>query len=74
MPRLTITPLRAMSLLLVWVGTQALWLAEAYNLEFLGKDVFRGLWMRSLVYMGGGAWVLGGIMNGYTPMGLGERK
>jgi phosphatidylinositol glycan class M len=53
-------------LLAVWVGTQALWLYEAYKLEFLGEDVFFGLWIRSLVYVAGGAWVLGGIMDGYA--------
>ncbi|KAG1868587.1 PIG-M-domain-containing protein [Suillus subluteus] len=51
----------------VWMGTQALWLAEAYKLEFLGDDVFFGLWVRSLVYVTGHAWVLGVIMSGYTP-------
>lgn len=64
-PQLSISSIRAASLLLVWVGTQALWLAEAYKLEFLGADVFYGLWARSLVYVAGGAWVLGGIMSGY---------
>ncbi|KAG2111690.1 glycosyltransferase family 50 protein [Suillus discolor] len=51
----------------VWMGTQALWLAEAYKLEFLGDDVFFGLWVRSLVYVVGHAWVLGVIMSGYIP-------
>lgn len=50
----------------VWAGTQALWLAEAYKLEFLGHDVFFGLWLRSLLYVGGHAWVLGNIMRGYA--------
>jgi phosphatidylinositol glycan class M len=50
----------------VWMGTQALWLAEAYKLEFLGEDVFFGLWVRSLVYVAGHTWVLGAIISGYT--------
>jgi len=66
LPRLSLTPLRASLLLAVWVGTQALWLHEAYKLEFLGEDVFLGLWVRSLIYVAGGAWVLGGIMDGYA--------
>ncbi|KAG1717227.1 glycosyltransferase family 50 protein, partial [Suillus occidentalis] len=45
----------------VWMGTQALWLAEAYKLEFLGEDV------RSLFYVAGHTWVLGAIISGYTP-------
>lgn len=66
LPRLSITPLRSTLLLAVWVGTQAIWLYEAYKLEFLGEDVFFGLWLRSLLYVAGGAWVLGGIMDGYA--------
>ena len=49
----------------VWVGTQALWLGEAYKLEFLGENVFYGLWERSVVYLLGHAWVLAGIMDCY---------
>ncbi|KAF8136744.1 glycosyltransferase family 50 protein [Boletus edulis] len=40
----------------VWAGVQAVWLAEAYKLEFLGENVFFGLWLRSLLYVGGHAW------------------
>ncbi|KAH0827050.1 glycosyltransferase family 50 protein [Lanmaoa asiatica] len=50
----------------IWVGTQAVWLAEAYKLEFLGEDVFFSLWLRSLLYVGGHAWVLGNVMEGYA--------
>ncbi|KIK99287.1 glycosyltransferase family 50 protein [Paxillus rubicundulus Ve08.2h10] len=50
----------------VWAGTQALWLAEAYKLEFLGEHVFFSLWLRSLVYVAGHAWVLGKMMEGYA--------
>ncbi|KAG6376473.1 glycosyltransferase family 50 protein [Boletus reticuloceps] len=50
----------------VWAGVQAVWLAEAYKLEFLGESVFFGLWLRSLLYVGGHAWVLGSIMEGYA--------
>ncbi|KAG6833092.1 hypothetical protein H0H87_011503 [Tephrocybe sp. NHM501043] len=65
-PRLSTTPKRALTYGAVWVGTQALWLAEAYRLEFLGQNVFFGLWVRSLVYVIGNAWVLGGIMGDYS--------
>jgi phosphatidylinositol glycan class M len=50
----------------VWVGTQALWLSEAYQLEFLGRNVFFGLWIRGCVYMMGHVWVLAGIMSDYV--------
>ena len=49
-----------------WAGVQAVWLAEAYKLEFLGEDVFFSLWLRSLLYVGGHAWVLGSVMAGYA--------
>jgi phosphatidylinositol glycan class M len=49
----------------VWAGTQALWLEGAYRLEFLGEDMFLGLWIRSLLWVVGNAWVLAGVMNGY---------
>jgi phosphatidylinositol glycan class M len=50
-----------------------LWLSEAYKLEFLGGDVFFGLWVRSLIYVCGGAWVLGDIMHSYRIRGVEER-
>ncbi|KIL69993.1 glycosyltransferase family 50 protein [Amanita muscaria Koide BX008] len=56
---------RVLLYIAVWVGTQALWLAEAYKLEFLGENVFFSLWIRSLVYVAGNCWVLAGIMNSY---------
>ena len=49
----------------VWTGVQGLWLSEAYKLEFLGQDVFLGLWFRSLIYVIGSAWVLIMIMQSY---------
>ncbi len=56
---------KAFTCLAVWVGVQALWLSEAYKLEFLGQNVFWGLWLRGLVYVVGNCWVLAEIMNGY---------
>ena len=64
-PQLDITRRRALQLAGMWIGTQALWLSEAYKLEFLGENVFFGLWARSVVYLLGHAWVLAGIMECY---------
>jgi len=72
LPNLAVTPLHATALLLAWTGTQALWLSEAYMLEFLGGDVFFGLWVRSLIYVCGGAWVLGELMSCYARVGGAE--
>ncbi|KAF8643897.1 hypothetical protein AX16_008913 [Volvariella volvacea WC 439] len=65
LPSLSISPRKALLYGAVWIGTQALWLGEAYRLEFLGEDVFFGLWMRGLIYVAGNCWVLAGIMEGY---------
>lgn len=50
----------------VWFALQGLWLGEAYKLEFLGENVFFGLWVRGLVYVAGNTWVLAGIMKSYV--------
>ncbi|KAI0333495.1 glycosyltransferase family 50 protein [Cubamyces sp. BRFM 1775] len=64
-PQLSMSSRRAMAYGAVWIGTQALWLSEAYKLEFLGQNVFFGLWIRGLVYVVGNCWVLAGIMDAY---------
>ncbi|KAK2466712.1 hypothetical protein APHAL10511_000970 [Amanita phalloides] len=62
----SISTKRALTYAIVWTGTQALWLAKAYRLEFLGEDVFWGLWIRSLVYVGGNCWIIAGLMDHYS--------
>ncbi|KAI9057906.1 glycosyltransferase family 50 protein [Trametes sanguinea] len=64
-PRLAMSTRRAIAYGAVWIGTQALWLSEAYKLEFLGQNVFLGLWIRGLIYVVGNCWVLAGIMDAY---------
>ncbi|KAI0672972.1 glycosyltransferase family 50 protein [Trametes maxima] len=64
-PQLSMSPRRAAAYGAVWIGTQALWLSEAYKLEFLGQNVFFGLWIRGLIYVVGNCWVLVGIMDAY---------
>lgn len=67
LPRLqSISIKHALAYVTVWAGTQALWLAEAYKLEFLGENVYFGLWIRSLVYVAGNCWVLAEIMDHYS--------
>jgi len=57
---------RAGLCMVVWAGTQAIWLSEAYRLEFLGQNVFFGLWIRGLVYVVGNCWVIASIMDAYA--------
>ena len=66
LPRLSTTPARGLVYVVVWMGTQALWLSEAYKLEFLGENVFLKLWIRGCVYFLGHIWVLTGIMCDYV--------
>ncbi|KIM48690.1 glycosyltransferase family 50 protein [Hebeloma cylindrosporum] len=66
LPRLSITRSKAILYGAVWFGTQALWLSEAYKLEFLGQNVFFALWLRGLIYIVGNCWVLAGLMDAYT--------
>lgn len=64
-PYLSVSFGKAAALIGVWAGTQALWLSEAYKLEFLGENVFYGLWVRGLIYVLGNAWVLVQILDSY---------
>jgi len=67
-PKLDLSLRQAAVYTVIWVATQALWLSEAYKLEFLGQDVFYSLWMRALVYVVGNAYALGGVMRSYKPL------
>lgn len=65
LPRLTMSGRKAVACVAVWAATQGLWLSEAYNLEFLGQNVYFGLWVRGLIYVLGNCWVLIEIMKAY---------
>ncbi|TFK30163.1 GPI mannosyltransferase 1 [Coprinopsis marcescibilis] len=66
LPRLDMSQWKGIACGAVWAGTQGLWLSEAYNLEFLGENVFFRLWIRGLIYVIGNAWVLVEIMKAYN--------
>jgi len=64
-PRLSMSKTHTALCTFVWVGTQALWLSEAYKLEFLGQNVFVALWIRGLIYVIGNCWIVTKIMDSY---------
>lgn len=56
-PRVGVTALVA------WVASQALWLQQGYELEFLGRSTFvPGLWISSLLFFAANVWILGIIV------------
>ncbi|KAJ6018280.1 hypothetical protein N7451_001659 [Penicillium sp. IBT 35674x] len=57
-------PALGISAALLWVIAQALWLQQAYNLEFLGHSTFvPGLFLASLVFFAVNVWILSIIVS-----------
>ncbi|POR37300.1 GPI mannosyltransferase 1 [Tolypocladium paradoxum] len=57
-------PTLGISVLLLWVVSQAAWLQQAYQLEFLGHSTFfPGLWLSSLGFFLVNCWILGIIIS-----------
>jgi len=53
-------PVVGVSALLLWILTQAAWLQQGYQLEFLGNSTFiPGLWLSSLAFFLAYCWILG---------------
>ncbi|KAN0063042.1 GPI mannosyltransferase 1 [Thecaphora frezii] len=50
-PSLAISKTRAAALVAAWVGSQALWLSQAYLLEFRAQDVFARIWTAGLALL-----------------------
>ncbi|KAF5988212.1 GPI mannosyltransferase 1 [Fusarium bulbicola] len=57
-------PKLGISALLLWVVSQAAWLQQGYQLEFLGiSTFFPGLWLASLGFFLANCWILGVIIS-----------
>ncbi|KAF4636500.1 hypothetical protein G7Y89_g1602 [Cudoniella acicularis] len=58
------TPKLGIITLTLWIATQALWLQQAFNLEFLGLSTFvPGLFVSSLLFFSVNCWILGIIVS-----------
>ncbi|GAA5867427.1 hypothetical protein JCM8547_007500 [Rhodosporidiobolus lusitaniae] len=64
--RIRMSTRRAMVVAGVWVGGQALWLSQAYQLEIVGESVFRKVWLAGLVFATAQGWVLSEILSSFS--------
>lgn len=58
LPHLRLSPARGAAMAAVWLGAELHWLSWAYRLEFLGQDVFLGVWAAGLLFFAANAWVV----------------
>ena len=49
----------------LWAGAQALWLKNAYDLEFLGKDVAFVVWNCSMIFLVVNCWEILEVLRNY---------
>ncbi|KAL5600954.1 hypothetical protein BROUX41_005788 [Berkeleyomyces rouxiae] len=51
--------------LLLWIVSQALWLQQGFQLEFMGESTFvPGLWVASIIFFLTNCWILGVVLAG----------
>lgn len=56
-------PSLGVAALALWIIGQAVWLQQAYGLEFLGRSTFvPGLWLASMLFFSVNCWILGIIV------------
>jgi phosphatidylinositol glycan class M len=56
--RSSMSLLQLVFLFALWMGTQAMWLSNAYYLEFEGENTFSAIWLASLAFFGANVWIL----------------
>ncbi|KAJ2898352.1 GPI mannosyltransferase 1 [Zalerion maritima] len=66
-------PKLGVSALVLWIGAQAAWLQQGYQLEFLGQSTFLpGMWMASLGFFLVNCWILGLVVGDAGASGVGK--
>lgn len=65
LPYIKMTVTRLVILITVWIGSQGLWLLDAYALEFLGINSFQSIWISSLIFFVVNAKVLVEVIEKY---------
>ncbi|KAF8610694.1 glycosyltransferase family 50 protein [Ceratobasidium sp. AG-I] len=63
LPKMHISTKRGVAIGLVWVLSQALWLAAAFRLELLGENVYVWVWAASIIFLLSNGFVLGEILS-----------
>ncbi|KAG8533047.1 uncharacterized protein KY384_001830 [Bacidia gigantensis] len=59
----------------LWVGTQAIWLQQAYELEFLGRSTFiPNLFFASLAFFAVNCWILGIMISNIGRIDTGKSR
>ncbi|TIB74558.1 hypothetical protein E3Q10_00998 [Wallemia mellicola] len=62
LPSLKLSKRKKITLPILWISAQAVWLSIAYKLEFLGQPVFIPLWIASLFWFIINVYVLGSLI------------
>ncbi|GAA6015266.1 hypothetical protein JCM11491_000992 [Sporobolomyces phaffii] len=63
--RLHLSRTRTVLALSIWVGSQAVWLSQAYNLEIAGTGGYLSVWLAGLGFFLGQVWVLKELLTGF---------
>lgn len=57
---------KALGIFAVWTAAQLNWLWWAYNLEFLGRNMYFQVWLGSLFFLAANAWAIAQCIQGHA--------
>lgn len=61
------TASKAVVLFALWLGTQGAWLVYGYILEFLNRDVFLHIWLKSMIFFISNVFIFSQLLETYKP-------